>query len=397
MPAKVKPGQKRAILKAVYEDNLGLRRRYARYRQTRGHSGKSWSARVMVVTLLPLVALGVYRMTSEGPFSLFSSRHADAAQISSSTLLSRQDFLQTIATIRADAVHEEERQARLAVEGLLSEITTQAKQPDEYLAWVADEQVSIAELFGLGVRTIVIDPGHGGRDPGASGPTGLREKEVTLDVAKRLRDRLAENTGYRILLTREDDRKVTLKRRVRFANEHGADLFISLHVNYLPAEEHRVIETYYFGPQADPEALRLAEIENRDSEYSMGDFRTTIEKIGNTFKYQESRDLATLIQKSLYGNIKRENLDMISSGIKTAPFVVLLGVNMPSVLTEISTLSNRDEEKQLSTGKYRDKIARYLEQGIVEYLGSTPRNAGPILGANQNGVEEEDEIATEEG
>lgn len=395
MPVKAKPKQKRAILKAVYEDNLGLRPRFGRYRRAGGPHRKSWGALVAVAALLPFAAFGVYRLNSDG--QSLPPYQADATGLRPATLLSAQDFMRAVTSTRVSELHEEERQARAAIEGMLSEINIKAKNPDEYLEWVADEQMSIAEVFGLGVRTIVIDPGHGGRDPGASGPTGLREKDVTLDVARRLRDRLADITSYRILLTREDDRKVTLKERVRFANEQGADLFISLHVNYLPMEEHRVIETYYFGPQSDTEALRLAEMENRDSEYSMGDFRTTIEKIGNTFKYQESRHLATLIQKSLYGNIRRENLSMLSSGIKTAPFVVLLGVDMPSVLTEISTLSNRDEEKQLSTDAYRDRIARYLEQGIVEYLGSTPRNTGPILGANQNGVEKEDEVATEEG
>ena len=383
MPDTTRPKQKRAILKAVYEDNLGLRPRSARHRRAGPHK-KSWGALIVVVALLPFAAFGVYRLNSDDPAA-------------ASTLLSSQDFMQAVAWSRLTELDAQEREARIAAEGMLAEIDVKAKRPDEYLEWVSDEQMSIAEVFGLGVRTIVIDPGHGGRDPGASGPTGLREKDVTLDVAKRLRYRLEKTTNYRILLTREDDRKVTLKERVRFANAQGADLFISLHVNYLPMEKHRVIETYYFGPQSDPEALRLAEMENRDSEYSMGDFRTTIEKIGNTFKYQESRQLATLIQKSLYGNIRRENLSMLSSGIKTAPFVVLLGVDMPSVLTEISTLSNRDEEKQLSKGAYRDRIARYLEQGIVEYLGSTPQNTGPILGANQNGVEKEDEVATEEG
>ncbi len=380
MPSKFTPRQKRAILRAVYEDNLGIRRPLAgRLRPAGAKEATVWSWAALVV-LLPLATLGVYKLSPAKLSAPLSTQQVQAAQ---ALVLQPADSLQLTHSSRTA-----ERAAILRENpGPVAGMQLRRQSPADYLSLLSAEQVSIADLFGLGVCTIVIDPGHGGKDPGAIGPAGLMEKDVTLDVARRLQARLARHENYRILLTRDDDEAVSLKDRVEFANLNGADLFISLHVNYLPVEKHTVIETYYFGPQTDETALRLAERENQDSEYSMSDFRTTIQKIGNTFKYQESRHLATLIQSSLYGNISRENISILSSGIKTAPFMVLLGVDMPSVLTEISTLSNKREERQLSTETYRENIAHYLEQGIVEYLSNTSHDEGTILGAKKNGLE----------
>ncbi len=230
------------------------------------------------------------------------------------------------------------------------------------------EAGDISELFDLKVNTIVIDPGHGGVDPGAVGATGLKEKDVTLDLANRLRHRLSRDKKYSVLLTRNTDKRLTLKERVSFANRVQADLFISLHVNSMEQPQKAFIETYYYGMQAGQEQLHLVKRENHNSGYSTGDFKKMISRIGNTFKNEESRALAAAIQSNLYLSMREENHEISTWGIKTAPFVVLLGVDMPSVLVEASCLCNTGEENRLRQEAYRDRMARYLEQGIVEYL-----------------------------
>ena len=230
-----------------------------------------------------------------------------------------------------------------------------------------EREVPIAQLFDLEVKTIVLDPGHGGRDPGATGPTGTREKDITLDVARRLHRRL-ELQGFQVLMTREDDRKVSLHDRVAFANEHGADLFLSIHVNAFADEDVQVVETYYFGLSEDERTLRLANRENSDSEFSNAEFMEALDKVGKTMKFQESKQLATSIQKTLYRNIRSVNSDMSDWGAKAGPFAVLLGVEVPSILAEVSVISNADEELKLNTPEYREQLAASLEAGVVNYL-----------------------------
>ena len=249
-------------------------------------------------------------------------------------------------------------------------------QAVQYDVLLSQTNVPVADLFGLKVHTIIIDPGHGGIDPGATGPTGVKEKDVALDIARRLRNKLSGTGRYNVLLTRDEDKKVYLKERVAFAKQHQADLFISIHANSVPAETRNYVETYFFGPHAGQESLDLAEKENRDSDYAMGDFREIIAKIGDTLKTEESQGLARSIHKHLYRNLKRHNESLVDAGIKTGPFVVLLGVEVPSVLVEVSCISNKAEETRLNTPDYSHRIAGFLEQGIVEYLdGRAYKNA----------------------
>ena len=238
----------------------------------------------------------------------------------------------------------------------------------EYQTLFSQSSLDVANVFGLDIKTIVIDAGHGGRDPGAIGPFGLQEKDVTLDIAVRLRERLTRREGYRILMTRDDDTSISLKDRVEFSNVQNADLFVSIHINSLPVERVTMVETYYFGPHRDSESLQLAERENRGSGYNLSDFDDVIARIANTVKQRESRQLAASIQRSLYSNMRVRNKAIKNWGIKTAPFVVLLGVEAPSVLAEISAISNKRAEKRLGTDDYRDQIASFLEQGILRYL-----------------------------
>jgi N-acetylmuramoyl-L-alanine amidase len=221
----------------------------------------------------------------------------------------------------------------------------------------------------------VIDPGHGGIDPGATGRQGLKEKDVALDIARRLKDKLVASGAYHVLLTREQDKKMYLKERVAFAKEKRADLFISIHINSLPgdAEALNYVETYFFGPHTDQRSLELAEKENRDSAYAMGDFREVIARIGDALKTQESKELADSIHTRLYDGMKRRNPDFVDAGSKTAPFMVLLGVEVPSVLVEVACISNKAEETRLSRPEYRDNIAGFLKTGIEEYLEQRAR------------------------
>lgn len=228
--------------------------------------------------------------------------------------------------------------------------------------------IRLTTLFGLGVRTIVIDPGHGGKDPGAIGEGGTKEKEITLDVAKRLKILLEKQSPFTIHLTRETDKYVSLSERVEFANKVGTDLFVSIHVNSIPEPTINTIETYYFGPPTDEKTLALAERENASSMYSAGDFKHLIQKIGNTMKHQESIALATNIQRRLFANIRKYDRDVHNWGVKVAPFMVLLDVEAPAVLTEISCISEPKEEEKLNTAEYRESIASFIEKGIIAYL-----------------------------
>jgi N-acetylmuramoyl-L-alanine amidase len=214
----------------------------------------------------------------------------------------------------------------------------------------------------------MIDPGHGGSATGTIGKMGTKEKDITLDIAKRLRDRLKKYGKYNVLMTRERDVSLSLNDRIELATLGKADLFISIHVNYLPSRPINIIETYYFGPTSDSKILRLAERENSDSQYGLSDFKQIIEKIEDTLKFQESKSLAASIQKNLFLNIRKQDKDVKNFGVKRAPFVVLLGVDVPAVLTEVSCLSNREAEIELNSESHREDIAYYLEAGILDYL-----------------------------
>jgi N-acetylmuramoyl-L-alanine amidase len=231
-----------------------------------------------------------------------------------------------------------------------------------------NDYTRLSSLFGLGIKTIVVDPGHGGRDPGAIGAKGTKEKDITLDVALRLKQNMTDLDQFNILLTRETDKFLTLAQRVDFAKKNNADLFISIHVNSLPNESVNLIETYYFGPPLTSETYSLAEKENNESQYSVSELIGIIKDIGNTLKRQESETLASAIQYSLYEHLSEKDPAVINSGVKMAPFVVLSQIEVPSVLVEISCITNEEEEAKLMTSKYRQKVASYINEGIIAYM-----------------------------
>ncbi|HSK31171.1 MAG TPA: N-acetylmuramoyl-L-alanine amidase [Candidatus Limnocylindria bacterium] len=220
----------------------------------------------------------------------------------------------------------------------------------------------------LSIKRIVIDPGHGG-EPGTTSESGLTEKELTLDIALRLR-RLMANGPYEILLTRDTDRYMSLDKRVAFANNNKADLFVSIHANWMEPRTIRALETYYVGPTDDPDTLKLASIENKDSGYSLSDYKKILEKIYVDERRDESRALAGSIQGQLYRSLKPANPKLKNRGVRTAPFVVLIGTQMPAILVEISCLSNEDEVELLTKEDYRENIALALMQGLQSYASN---------------------------
>ena len=225
------------------------------------------------------------------------------------------------------------------------------------------------EVVPLSIKTIVIDPGHGGRQTGAISDSGVAEKGITLDVALRLR-RLMEKGPFEVFLTRETDQTIPLEKRVAFANSKNADLFVSIHVNWMEPRDIRGLETYFVGPTDDPAAINLARIENRESSYSFADYRHILEKIYVDARREESRRLAKSIQTELYQSLRQNDPEVSDRGIKMAPFVVLVGTQMPAILVELSSLSNDDEVTLLTNADYREKIALALLKGIRSYASN---------------------------
>jgi N-acetylmuramoyl-L-alanine amidase len=252
-------------------------------------------------------------------------------------------------------------------------------------ATAADRQFSAprrvdSRALPLEIRTIVVDPGHGGAQPGAEGPLGLLEKEVALDVALRLKE-LLDEAGFRVLMTREDDVAVSLAERAAVANEAEADLFVSIHLNWIENPGVRGVETYYLGPTEDPYLTALAAEENRGSGLPLSELRPLLDDIYLDVRSDASERLARAVQRSLHRSLARVNPELTDRGVKTAPFIVLAKTDMPAILAEVSCLSNRDEAELLTKPHYRNYIAEALFDGLFRYAGS-PGEASFQLGRN---------------
>jgi N-acetylmuramoyl-L-alanine amidase len=228
---------------------------------------------------------------------------------------------------------------------------------------------SLIRALGLKIGRIVIDPGHGGHDTGTIGPEGLMEKDLVLDVSLRLGRLLEARLGADVVYTRDDDTFIPLETRTAIANEKQADLFVSIHANSSPDPEARGVETYYLNFTSNPDALEVAARENAVSEKSIHELQDLVKKITLKEKIEESRELASDVQSSLYQGLASKNSSLHNRGVKKAPFVVLIGANMPSILAEISFVSNPIDEKRLQTPEYRQKIAESLYKGVAKYVG----------------------------
>jgi len=234
-----------------------------------------------------------------------------------------------------------------------------------------DGQSTLTRTLGLKIGRIVIDAGHGGHDTGTIGPTGLMEKDLCLDVALRLGKIIEQRLpGADVVYTRSDDTFVPLEERTNIANQAKADLFISIHANSSRDHAARGIETYYLNLKGSAEAMEVAARENATAQGGVHDLQDLVLKITRTEKIDESKELAEDIQDSLAKRIQKTSKPVKNRGVRKAPFVVLIGADMPSILTEISFLSNPADEQLLKKPEQRQKVAEGLYQGVASYLES---------------------------
>ena len=227
---------------------------------------------------------------------------------------------------------------------------------------------SLIRALGLKIGKIVIDPGHGGHDTGTIGPNGLEEKDLVLEVGRRLGKLLETRLGAEVVYTRKDDTFIPLETRTAIANQQRADLFISVHANSSSDEDARGVETYYLNFTSSPEALEVAARENAVSEKSIYELQDLVKKIALKEKIEESREFAGDVQESLHSGLAAKSPGIRNRGVKKAPFIVLIGANMPSILAEISFVSNPGDEHRLATSEYRQRIAESLYRGIAKYV-----------------------------
>ena len=227
---------------------------------------------------------------------------------------------------------------------------------------------SLTRALGLKIGKIVIDPGHGGHDTGTIGPKGLQEKDLVLDVSRRLGRLLTTRLGAEVVYTRSDDTFIPLETRTAIANQEGADLFVSVHANSSRDPEARGVETYYLNFTSSPDALEVAARENAVSEKSIHELQDLVKKIALKEKIEESQEFASDVESSLHDGLAVKNPGLRDRGVKKAPFIVLIGANMPSILAEISFVSNPGDERKLRTADYRQRIAEALYRGISKYV-----------------------------
>ncbi|MBS1801247.1 MAG: N-acetylmuramoyl-L-alanine amidase [Acidobacteria bacterium] len=242
----------------------------------------------------------------------------------------------------------------------------------------ADGQTSLVRALGLKIGRIVIDAGHGGHDSGTIGVNGLEEKEVVLDVALRLGRLLHDRLGAEIIYTRSDDTFIPLETRTAIANKAQADLFLSIHANSSSDPSARGVETYYLNFTSQPDALEVAARENAVSDQSIHQLSDLVKKIALKEKIDESREFASDVESSLYAGLQHGNAGLKNRGVKKAPFVVLIGANMPSILAEISFITNPKDAEQLRQSEYRQRVAESLYKGVAKYQGGLSATKVPV-------------------
>jgi N-acetylmuramoyl-L-alanine amidase len=229
---------------------------------------------------------------------------------------------------------------------------------------------ALAKQLALGVRRIVIDPGHGGKDYGAPGYLrGVHEKKVVLAIAMRLAEKIKKELGAEVILTRSSDRFMTLEERTAFANTKNADLFISIHTNSHKDRRAYGIETYFLNLATDDEAIRVAAMENATSTKNISDLQSILNDLMQNAKINESSRLAVHVQSSMVSHLKSKRWTRIKNkGVKQAPFYVLLGAQMPSILIETSFISNPRECKRLTDTTYQNRLSEAIVLGIKKYI-----------------------------
>ncbi len=248
----------------------------------------------------------------------------------------------------------------------------------------ADGETSLVRALGLKIGRIVIDPGHGGHDSGTLGADGIEEKDVVLDVALRLGKLLHERLGSQIIYTRSDDTFIPLETRTAIANKAQADLFLSIHANSSQDTSARGVETYYLNFTTSTDALETAARENAVSDQSVHQLSDLVKKIALKDKIAESREFASDVQQGLYNGLQKGNVGLKDRGVKKAPFVVLIGANMPSILAEISFVTNEKDAAQLREPEYRQRVAESLYKGVAKYTSGLSGAHPPTEQASGN-------------
>lgn len=236
-------------------------------------------------------------------------------------------------------------------------------------------QRSLTRVLGLKIGRVVLDPGHGGADTGTVGEKGLSEKELVLDIALRLRELLEKKLGTDVVMTRTSDEFVRLEERTAIANQHSADLFVSIHANSSRHPSVSGVETYFLSLASSADEREVASRENATSQKNISELEDLLRRIAFDDYNKESRELAHTVQKNLYSELKPHRPPLRDRGVKKAPFIVLMGSNMPSILTEVAFLSNPYDEKFLKTEEARDRVAQAIYKGIETYfrsLGAVP-------------------------
>jgi N-acetylmuramoyl-L-alanine amidase len=228
--------------------------------------------------------------------------------------------------------------------------------------------LTLAQQLGLGVKKVVIDPGHGGKDPGAIGPSGLKEKDVVLGIALKLQKKIRARLGLDAILTRSSDKFMPLEERTALANTQNADLFVSIHTNAHKNRRVRGISTYILNVATDKEAARLAAFENAVSTKRISDLEKILNDLMLNSKINESSRLAEAVRQGLVKGLPRRYKGIKDLGVKQAPFYVLIGAQMPSIMVEVSFITNRWEEKRLATDGYREAVAEGILAGIQSYI-----------------------------
>lgn len=220
----------------------------------------------------------------------------------------------------------------------------------------------------ISISRIVIDAGHGGKDPGAIGKRGLREKDITLKIAKMLKKNLEKRTKAKIILTRSSDKFIPLKQRTNIANKKNSDLFISIHVNSSRKRTASGVETYYLDFSHDKRVMQLAARENAASGGVSSDIQFILGDLIRTANREDSSRLAWSVQSSLVKRLERRYSGVRGNGVKGAPFYVLTRTNMPSILVEVSFISNPKEEKRLKSNRYIQEIVAGITKGVVDFM-----------------------------
>lgn len=224
-------------------------------------------------------------------------------------------------------------------------------------------------VFALEVKRVVVDPGHGGDNLGTSADSKTLEKDITLDIGRRLGD-LLRARDFQVVLTRETDDNVSLYERAELANRSRGDIFVSIHLNWLADQTNWGVETYYVGPTDDPYLSELAAQENLESGYSLADLRSLLQNMYTNVRQEESRRLGEAVQQGVLTAMREVNPTIRDRGVKKAPFVVLIGTDMPAILAEVSCLSDGEEVRRLSSPEHRQLIAESLLEGIESYSES---------------------------